>query len=113
MATVAPIAPLVGFRLVIVGVGRTVNIGPVTVTPPVVTEIVPLDAPTGTVVVMLVVVEDVTVAVMLLLNFTRLLAGVALNPVPVIVTLAPTAPLVGLKLVMVGNTVKLVELVAS
>lgn len=114
METVAPTAPLVGFRFVIVGEAKTVKLPElIAVTPPIVTEIVPLDAPAGTVVVMLVVVEEVTVAVILLLNLTVLLAGVALNPVPVIVTLAPTAPLVGLKPVMEGSTVKLEELVAS
>ena len=45
-----------------------------------------------------------------------LLAAVVLKFVPVIVTVAPTTPLVGLKLEMVGDvtvvTVKLVELVA-
>ena len=36
------------------------------------------------------------------LNFTVLLAAVVLKFVPVIVTVAPTKPLVGLKLAMVG-----------
>ena len=47
------------------------------------------------------------------LNFTMLFAGVVSNPVPVIVTVAPTPALVGLKLAMVGGgtKVKLVELV--
>jgi hypothetical protein len=102
MATLAPTAPLVGLRLVIVGVDDTVKLSAlVAVWPLTVTEMVPLEAPAGTVVVMLVVVEAVTVAVMLLLNFTMLLAGVVLKPVPVIVTVAPIAPLVGVKEVMV------------
>lgn len=62
---------------------------------------VPLLAPAGTVAVMLVSVDAVIVAVILLLNFTMLFAGVALKPVPVIVTVALTAPLFGVKEVMV------------
>ena len=78
------------------------------------TEIVPVVAPVGTVVVILVAVEVVTTAVVPL-NFTILFAGAVLKFVPVIVTVASTAPLNGLKLVMVGGgsvTVKLEELVA-
>ena len=63
--------------------------------------ITPVVAPVGTDVVMLVAVLAETVAVVPL-NFTVLFAGVALKLVPVIITEVPTAPLVGLKLVMVG-----------
>ncbi len=79
-----------------------------------VTEIVPVFAPTGTVVVMLVVVDAVTVAAVPL-NITVLLAGVALKLVPVMVTVVPSGPLTGLKLVIVGGgiTVKIEELVAG
>jgi hypothetical protein len=58
------------------------------------------------------VVADVTVNVALVpLNFT---AVAPVKVVPVIVTLAPTSPLVGEKLVIVGgtSTVKLLPLVA-
>ena len=60
----------------------------------------------------LVVVLALTVAVVPL-NFTVLLAGVASKLEPVIVTVDPTPPLVGVKLVIAGRgiTVKLVLLV--
>lgn len=108
---VAPTAPLVGLKLVIVGVGRTLKLDPlVIVTPLVVTVIGPSLAPAGTEVVMLVALEDVTDAVAPL-NLTIGVVDV-LKFVPEIVTVAPTAPLFGVKLVMVGvaNTVKLAEL---
>jgi hypothetical protein len=54
----------------------------------------PVVAPLGTVVVIELVVEDETVAVVPL-NFTWLADGVGLNPKPRIVTVAPTSPLVG------------------
>ena len=73
----------------------------------------PVVAPVGTVAVML--VAELAVAVVEVpLNLTVLLAGVALKFVPVIVTVAPTRPFVGLKPDMVGPdelTVKLPELV--
>ena len=74
--TVAPTAPLVGVKLVNVGVGNTVkSVGLVPVIPPTVTVIFPVVAPLGTVVVMLVVVAVVTTAVTPL-NFTTLFASV-------------------------------------
>ena len=73
----------------------------------------PVVAPAGTEVVILRVVEAVTTAVVPL-NFTELLSGVMLKLVPVIVTVAPAIPEVGLKLAMVGEegvlTIKSVEL---
>jgi hypothetical protein len=60
---------------------------------------------------MLVVVVGFVMVATVLPNFTVLLAGVVLKFKPVIVTDAPTAPLLGLKLVIEGATVKLVELV--
>jgi len=53
-----------------------------------------------------VAVEDITVAT-LLLNLTMLLVLERLNLVPVIVTDDPTLPLVGLKSVITGGTIKL------
>jgi hypothetical protein len=58
--------------------------------------------PVGTVVVIDVAVDVVTVAAVLL-NFTVLLAGVVLKFVPVMVTVSPTAPDEGVKLVIVGS----------
>jgi hypothetical protein len=78
----------------------------------VVSDIFPDVAPGGTVTVIVVDVEAVTVAVVLL-NLTTLFAGVVLKFVPVMITVEPTAPLDGLKPEMagVGSTVKLDALV--
>lgn len=75
-AIVAPTAPLEGVKLVKVGVGNTVkSVALVPVIPPTVTVILPVVAPFGTVVVMLVCVAVVTTAVTSL-NFTTLFASV-------------------------------------
>jgi hypothetical protein len=111
--TVAPTAALIGLKLVIAGVGRTVKVEAlVNVTPLVVTEMVPVVAPEGTVVVMVVEVDALTTAVVPLKE-TTLFAGEVLKLVPVIVTVAPTAPEAGLNPDSVGEpgTVKLDELV--
>jgi hypothetical protein len=110
--TVAPTAPLVGLNPVIDGVGSTVkSLTLVTVTPLTVTEIFPEMAPTGTMVVMLVSVEEETVA-SVPLKLIVFSVGVVLKLVPVMVTVVPSAPLLGVKLEMVGEatTIKLVAL---
>lgn len=107
-------APLDGVNPVIVGVGNTVKSPElVTVTPLVVTEILPVVAPGGTEVVIEDEVEAVTVAVVPLKS-TTFSAGVVLKFAPLIVTEALTAPLVGVKPEIdgVGNTVKFDPLVA-
>ena len=73
----------------------------VAVWPLTVTLILPVVAPPGTVVVIVVAVLFVIVAVTPL-NFTVLFADVVLKLVPVIVTVVPVVPLVGLKLETVG-----------
>lgn len=103
--TVAPIDPLAGLKPDINGEGNTVKLDELfTVTPLAVTVISPVVAPAGTVVVMEVAVEAVTVA---LVPF-MVTAGDAPKLVPVMITFAPTAPLAGLNPVMVGagKTVK-------
>ena len=76
----------------------------VTVLQPTVMEIVPVVAPAGTEVVMLVV--ELAVAVALVpLNVTMLLEGIGSKFVPVTVTVVPTTPLGGEKLAMVGTGV--------
>ena len=115
IVTVAPTNPLVGLREVIVGDGMTVKLVMlVAVCPFTATVIVPVAAPVGTEVTMLVVVGVPVIVAVVPLNFTTLFAGVVSKFVPVIVTVAPNPPLVGLKLVIVGDgiTVKLVVLVA-
>ena len=76
----------------------------------------PVVATVGTEVTILVAVGVPVIVAVVPLNFTMLFAAVVLKLVPVMVTEAPTAPLVGLKEVMVGVvavvTVKLVVLVA-
>jgi hypothetical protein len=68
----------------------------------VVTVIVPLGAKLGTVTVSDVVDATVTTAVTPP-NLTVLFAGVGLKSVPVIITVVPAVPVVGEKLVTVGN----------
>jgi hypothetical protein len=102
-----PTAPLVGLKLEITGVGTVKFVALFPVIPLTVTEIGPVVAPTGTVVVMLVVVELNTVA-RTPLNRTVLLAAVLLKLVPEIVTDTPYTPLPGLNPEMDGvpKTVK-------
>jgi hypothetical protein len=98
IVTAVVASPIVGVKLVSVGASlapRTVN-EPVLVAEPLgdVTAIVPVVAPEGTLVVIWVAVEAVTVAVVPL-NVTAFWLGVALKPVPWIVTEVPTVPLPG------------------
>jgi hypothetical protein len=90
--------PKFSFVLSTVIVGRLpvtviVNVMPLLVAPPTVTVTFPVVAPLGTVAAMLVADHDVGVAVTPL-NFTALVPCVAPKFAPVIVTDAPTAPLV-------------------
>jgi len=66
IVTEAPTAPLVTERLVIVGVGSTVKLIPLVLTPLAFTTTLPVVAPLGTVVVMLVALQVPTVAVVAL-----------------------------------------------
>jgi hypothetical protein len=100
IVTEAPTAPEVGERLLIVGVvASTVNVGPVIDTPLTVTTTVPVVAPVGTGTTIEVLAQLVIVAAVPL-NFT--VPAVVPRFVPVIVTVAPTAPEVGERLVTVG-----------
>ena len=81
----------------------------VAVCPPTVTVTRPVVAPAGIVTVRLVEVAAVTVAVVPL-NLTILSEGVVLNDVPVTAIDVPTEPASGEKLVMDGDTLKLVVL---
>src|SRR5258706_10147105 len=114
MVTLVPTGPLVGAKLVMVG-GLAVTVKApllLAVPPGVVTLIGPVVAPAGTVAV--IEVAELTVKVAPTPLTVTALAPVKL--VPVIVTLVPTGPLVGAKLVMVGGlavTVKALLLVAG
>lgn len=115
MVTVVPIGPEDGVNPVIVGGGFTVKTWVMVVVPPgVVTEIGPVVAPCGTFTVSVVAVALSTWARMPL-NLTIFLDGIGSKSDPLMVTCVPTAPDVGLKLVMVGGraTMKLCVLVAD
>jgi hypothetical protein len=71
IVTEAPIAPVAGVRLVILGAATTVNAFPLLATPDTVTTTFPVVAPVGTVTVILLAPHVVTVAVVPL-NFTVL-----------------------------------------
>jgi hypothetical protein len=101
IVTAVPTGPLVGDRLVRLGGTVTVNVRPLLARPPTVTTTLPLVAPVGTGTTTL--VDDQLVGVVLVpLKVTVLAPCVAPKLVPVIVTLVPTGPLVGDKLVRVG-----------
>src|SRR5258708_3226106 len=96
-----PAVPMLGAKDVIVGVPLAVPIVKVAalvgVPAGAVTLIGPVVAPVGTVAVIWVVVAVRTVAVVPL-NLTVSWDDVALNPVPLIVTVRPEAPVFGVKL---------------
>jgi hypothetical protein len=100
IVTVVPGTATVGVKLVIVGApGLEVTVKALLLVadePETVTPIVPVVAPPGTVTTRLVVVALLTVAAVPL-NVTALLPGVALKPVPWIVTVVPVGPDFGWK----------------
>jgi hypothetical protein len=105
MVTVVPTIPLTGLKLVMMGnvaAPMVKSFALTTVIQLVVTDIFPVIDPGGTVVVILVAVLAVTVAVLLLKNFTTLSAGVVLKLVPVIVMVAPMGATAGVKEEIVG-----------
>jgi hypothetical protein len=106
IVTDAPTAPDVGERLLMLG--NTVNATPLLFTPLAKTTTLPVVAPVGTVTLIEVALQLVTVAVVPL-NSTVPLPCVEPKFVPVTVTAVPTAPDVGDKLVRLGadTTVKL------
>jgi hypothetical protein len=99
IVTEAPTAPEVIDRLVMLGADTTVKLTPLLAFPDAVTTTFPVVAPEGTVTAMLVALQLVTEAVVPL-NLTVLLPWVDPKVVPVIVTAAPTAPVVIERLVM-------------
>jgi hypothetical protein len=114
IVTDVPTAPDVGDRLVMLGVGNTVNVTPALGTPLTMTTTGPVVAPEGTGATMLFALQLVGV-VEIPLNVTVLVPCADPKFVPAIVIDAPTAPDVGDKLVMlgVGRTVKLTPLLAT
>jgi hypothetical protein len=116
IVTLAPTNPDAGFRLVMLGAGTlTVKLTPLLATPPTVTRTLPVVAPAGTGAVILVVLQLVGDAAVPL-KVTMLVPWVAPKLAPVIVTLAPTNPDAGLRLVMLGAgtlTAKLTPLLGA
>jgi len=93
----------------------TVKPTPLLATPPIVTTTLPVVAPAGTLVAILVALQLVGVAVVPL-NFTVFVPCAPPKFAPVIVTAAPTNPEVGFKLEMLGagaGTVKFTPLLAT
>lgn len=117
IVTDVPTAPEAGLKLLMLGAGvPTVKGTPLLATPPTVTTTLPVVAPLGTGTAILVALQLVGVAVTPL-NFTVLVPCVEPKFDPAIVTDAPTTPDVGLKLLMLGDTVvftvKLTPLLAT
>jgi hypothetical protein len=102
MVTCVPTGPDVGDRLVMLGVGSTVNEEPLLAKPPTVTTMFPVAAPAGTVATIDVVLQLVIVVDTVALNFTVLVPCVEPKFAPVIVTDAPTPPDVGDRVVILG-----------
>ena len=108
IVTVVPAAPVVGVNLVAVGAGTVKLVPEVAVPTAVETLMGPVVAPFGTVALI-----DVAVLVTMVAGTPLKVTAVALpRLVPVMVTLLPAAPEVGVKLVITGGpiTVKLVAL---
>jgi hypothetical protein len=110
--TLAPAGPVAGAKNAMLGAGMTVKPAALVAPPPgVVTAIVPLVAPAGTVAVICVGPTTLKLAAAPLKR-TEL---AFVKPLPVSVTLAPTGPVAGANSVMLGGgmTAKLVTLVAT
>jgi hypothetical protein len=102
IVTALPTGPMAGIKLVIVGATKTVKLVALIVVPSaLVTLIGPVVAFNGTVAVICVSISTLNVVAFVPLKAT---ADVVVKSMPVITTIVPTGPLVGLKLVMVGAT---------
>jgi hypothetical protein len=101
IVTDVPTGPEAGVRLVMLGGVVTVKVMPLLATPPTVTTTLPVVAPAGTGTVMLEALHPVGVPAVPL-NVTVLVPWLAPKFVPAMVTEVPTAPDVGLRLVMLG-----------
>jgi len=102
IVTEVPAGPLLGFRLVIVGVREvTEKLTPLLATPPTTTTTFPVVAPVGTGAVMFVELQLVGVAVVPL-NVTVLVPCKAAKLVPAIVIDVPNTPAFGLRFVILG-----------
>jgi hypothetical protein len=102
IVTSAPTAPDVRDRPVTVGVGNTVKLFPLLSTLLTRTTTLPVVAPAGTVTTMLPALQLLTFVTRVPLNLTVLVPFVDPKPLPAIVTVAPTAPDVGVRVEIVG-----------
>jgi hypothetical protein len=113
IVTGTPIAPNVGAVVDTEGVGFSVNDFPLLANPPTDTTTFPVVADAGTVAAMEVFVQLVIPVATVPLNVTLLPPCAPANPVPLMVTLAPTAPELGDTLEIVGVTVKAAPLLLT
>jgi len=111
IVTTVPTGPEEGFTFVIVGDGVTVKLTPLLGKDPTVTTTLPVVAPVGTEIPMLVSLQ-LTGAVGMPLNEMELNPFEAPKLLPLIVTEVPTGPDEGLKLVIAGATPKFGVLLA-
>lgn len=101
MVTTEPTAPVLGARLLMLGAGVTVNVDPLLGCPPTVTTTDPVVAPVGTGAVIDVALQAVGVE-LTPLKLTVLLPCGVRKFVPAITTEVATAPVFGVRLVIVG-----------
>ena len=111
IVTIVPEGPEEGLRLVIVGDGVTAKVTPLLANEPTVTTILPVVAPRGATVVMLVLLQLVGAAGIPLKEI-ELNPWVAPKLDPLIVTSVPTGPDDGVKIEILGKTVNGTELLA-
>ena len=104
IVTTEPIAPVLGARLVMLGAGVTVNVDPLLACPPTVTNTGPVVAPVGTGAVIEVALQAVGVDA-IPLKLTVLLPCTLRKLVPAITTEVFTAPVLGVRLAIVGVAV--------
>jgi len=110
MTTDDPTIPELGFRLLMLGAGVTVKLEPLLCAPPrEVTTTFPVVAPAGTVAVMLLALQVLTVAAVPL-NVTVPCDVPKFEPA--MTTEDPTAPVLGVRLLMLGVTVNVTPLLA-
>jgi hypothetical protein len=96
-----PIAPVFGVRELMLAGGVTVNTTPLLATPLTVTTTFPVVAPLGTVAVMLVELMLLMVP-LALLNVTEAFAALVPKLLPAMTIADPTAPVLGVRLLMTG-----------
>lgn len=113
--TEVPTTPETGDRLLMLGAATTVNDFPLLPTPLNATTTLPVTAPVGTVATIELAPQLAIDVAVVPLNFTVLVPCVAPKFEPAIVTDAPTAPVVGERLAMlgVGTTVKVEPLLST